>query len=105
MKIFGGKKRKGFFGKPYKKPKSRPRADMTKTKIGGQKVFQRPAKVSSGKKSAKYKYSIVQSKDQRVSTYNTREEAIMALNKKRESMPGFKYRIVAERQPENKLGW
>ena len=86
-------KKKGFFGKGPKKNKVIDKKANTRFKSTNTKT----------KKPARYQYSIVQSKDTRVKTYNNREQAIIDLNKKKETQPGNKYRLVKEKKPSYKM--
>jgi len=68
-----------------------------------QKKAKKTSIFTKKKKPAVYTYSIVQSKDTRVKTFKTKEEAVIARNKMKESQPQHKYKIVTEKQPER--GW
>ena len=72
-------------------------------RLGGQKIFESQkskakSKAKKGEK-VKYQYSIIQSKDSRLRTLNSREEAIIQMNKLKEAQPGNKYRLLAEKKP------
>ena len=92
-------RKKFAFGKG-KKQKLKFTTDKNKRPKGTRSEKRAP---KMAKKPASYQYSIVQSKDTRVRTFRTREEAVIDLNKKRESQPGHKYRIVTEKKPEYKM--